>query len=51
MKRVAGSTLLTYDATEHTGYGSGRSRCVDDAVDRYLVDLTMPAPGIHCSPN
>lgn len=51
VKKVAGSTLLTYDATEHTAYGSGRSSCIDDAVDRYLVDLTMPAPGTHCPPN
>ena len=51
VQKVAGSSLLTYDATEHTAYGSGRSGCIDDAVDRYLVDLTMPAPGTHCSPN
>ena len=51
VQKVAGSTLLTYDATEHTAYGSGRSGCIDDAVDRYLVDLTVPAPGTHCSPN
>jgi pimeloyl-ACP methyl ester carboxylesterase len=51
VKKIAGSTLLSYDATEHTAYGSGRSACVDEAVDRYLVDLAMPAPGTHCSPN
>ncbi|MFN8026369.1 MAG: alpha/beta hydrolase [Acidimicrobiia bacterium] len=51
VKKIAGSTLLTYDATEHTGYGSGRSACIDAAVDRYLVDLTVPAPGTHCAPN
>jgi pimeloyl-ACP methyl ester carboxylesterase len=46
--RIAGSTLLTVDSTEHTAYGSGRSGCVDDAVDRYLVDGTMPVPGTRC---
>lgn len=51
VRKIAGSTLLTYDATEHTGYGSGRSSCVDEAVDRYLVDLAMPATGTRCSPN
>ena len=51
VKRITGSTLLTYDATEHTGYGSGRSNCVDDAADRYLVDGVLPATGTHCSPN
>jgi pimeloyl-ACP methyl ester carboxylesterase len=48
--RIAGSTLLTVDSTEHTAYGSGRSTCVDAAVDRYLVDGTVPAPGTHCAP-
>jgi pimeloyl-ACP methyl ester carboxylesterase len=46
---VAGSTLLTVDSTEHTAYGSGRSSCVDDVVDRYLVDGTQPAPGSRCA--
>jgi pimeloyl-ACP methyl ester carboxylesterase len=49
--RVRGSTLLTYDSTEHTAYGSGRSTCIDTTVDAYLVDGTMPAPGTHCQPN
>jgi hypothetical protein len=26
----------------------GSSSCVDDAVTRYLVDLTVPAPGTRC---
>jgi pimeloyl-ACP methyl ester carboxylesterase len=51
VKKITGSALLSYDATEHTGYGSGRSGCVDDNVDRYLVDLAPPAPGTHCAPN
>jgi pimeloyl-ACP methyl ester carboxylesterase len=44
------SGLLTFDSTEHTAFGSGRSPCIDDAVDRYLVDGTMPPPGTHCGP-
>ncbi len=48
--RIAGSDLLTYDSTEHTAYGSGRSTCIDDTVDAYLVDGTPPAPGTHCAP-
>jgi pimeloyl-ACP methyl ester carboxylesterase len=48
--RIAGSGLLTYESTEHTAYGTGRSTCIDDAVDAYLVDRVMPAAGTRCSP-
>ncbi len=34
--------LLTYHGSGHTSYGRG-SACVDDAVDDYLVKLTLPA--------
>jgi pimeloyl-ACP methyl ester carboxylesterase len=47
--RIAGSALLTFESTEHTAYGSGRSTCIDDFVDSYLLDLVMPAPGTRCS--
>ncbi|HEY7104940.1 MAG TPA: alpha/beta hydrolase [Acidimicrobiia bacterium] len=47
--RIAGSTLLTFDSTEHTAYGTQRSACIDDAVDAYFVDGTVPAPGTTCS--
>ena len=36
--RIAGSSLLTFESTEHTAFGSGRSTCIDDAVDAYLLD-------------
>jgi len=49
--RIPGSVLLTVDSTEHTAYGSGRSGCVDDLVDRYLVDGALPATGTHCTPD
>ena len=49
--RVAGSDLLTFDSTEHTAYARGFSTCIDDAVDAYLVDGTLPAPGTHCAPD
>jgi pimeloyl-ACP methyl ester carboxylesterase len=39
--------LLTYDGEGHTAYGRGHS-CVDDAVDEYLVTLTLPAEGTRC---
>jgi pimeloyl-ACP methyl ester carboxylesterase len=39
--------LLTVDGFHHTGYSV--SRCSIDVVDRYLVDLTVPAEGTVCS--
>ena len=33
--RLDGSRLLTFDSTEHTAYT--KSRCIDDAVDAYLL--------------
>jgi pimeloyl-ACP methyl ester carboxylesterase len=50
VSRIAGSGLLTFESTEHTAYGTARSTCVDAAVDSYLVDGVMPAPGTRCSP-
>ncbi len=48
LSRIAGSSLLTFESTEHTAYGSGRSTCIDDQVDPYLLDLVMPAAGARC---
>ena len=39
--------LLTYVGEGHTAYGHGYA-CVDDAVDTYLVSLTLPAEGKRC---
>ncbi len=49
--RIAGSELLTFDSTEHTAFGRAISVCVDDAVDAYFVDGTLPPPGTHCAPD
>jgi pimeloyl-ACP methyl ester carboxylesterase len=49
VSRIAGSTLLTFDSTEHTAYGTQRSACIDDVVDAYLVDGTVPAPNTSCA--
>ena len=40
-------TLVTVEADQHTGYGV--NECVIDAVDDYLIDLTVPEPGLVCS--
>ena len=39
--------LLVYEGEGHTAYG--RSECVDDAVDEYLLTLTPPDDGTRCS--
>ena len=44
------ATLLTYDGDGHTAYTSG-SRCIDKAVDAYLLDGTLPAEGTVCQPD
>jgi pimeloyl-ACP methyl ester carboxylesterase len=39
--------LVTVVAEQHTGYGA--NRCVDDAVDAYLIDPTnVPPEGLRC---
>jgi pimeloyl-ACP methyl ester carboxylesterase len=39
--------LVTRDGDGHTGYHSG-NRCVDSAVEDYLVDGTVPRDGLSC---
>ncbi|MFI6924997.1 alpha/beta hydrolase [Nonomuraea spiralis] len=39
--------LLGYDGDGHTAYAGG-SPCVDDAVDRYLVEGVVPRDGVIC---
>ncbi|MCX5377551.1 alpha/beta hydrolase [Streptomyces sp. NBC_00091] len=40
-------TLLTYDGDGHTAYGRG-SECVDNAINRYLLEGHPPASGKRC---
>jgi pimeloyl-ACP methyl ester carboxylesterase len=39
--------LLTYEGTPHTAYRKG-SRCIDEAVDTYLLTGEPPADGSRC---
>lgn len=43
---LEGGVLVTVDADQHTGYGT--SACIDDAVERYLIDLVVPSDGLVC---
>lgn len=44
------AALLTYEADGHTAYFSG-SRCIDAAVDDYVLNGTLPADGASCAPD
>jgi pimeloyl-ACP methyl ester carboxylesterase len=44
--RLESGVLVTADIEGHTAYGV--DRCVTRIVDRYLIDLTVPAEGTRC---
>jgi hypothetical protein len=46
-KQLESATLLTFYGEGHTAYRTG-NKCIDDAVDKYLVDLVLPAPNTTC---
>lgn len=46
-RQLGTATLLTYRGDGHTAFG-GNSRCIDDAVNRYLLTGATPAAGTVC---
>lgn len=46
-EQLADGHLITYDGDGHTAYLRG-SRCVDKAVDAYLVKGSVPKTGLRC---
>ncbi|MEU6097514.1 alpha/beta hydrolase [Streptomyces sp. NPDC047079] len=46
--QLSSARLLTYDGDGHTAYGRG-SKCIDSAIDAYLLRGTPPAKGKRCS--
>jgi pimeloyl-ACP methyl ester carboxylesterase len=44
---LGNARLLTMRGDGHTAYG-GNSPCIDAAVNAYLLDGTLPAPGTSC---
>ncbi|KAA1252241.1 alpha/beta hydrolase [Mycobacterium simiae] len=48
LARQLGATLITYDGTQHTTVFDGND-CVDTAVVRYFLDLTLPPPNLRCA--
>ena len=47
---LGNARLLTMRGDGHTAYGLG-SQCIDDAVNAYLLDRTVPAAGTACQQN
>ncbi|WP_232805768.1 alpha/beta hydrolase [Glycomyces xiaoerkulensis] len=43
-----GGHLVTYEGYWHTIYGHGYSQCVDEAVNAYFLERTIPAEGLSC---
>jgi pimeloyl-ACP methyl ester carboxylesterase len=46
-QQIAGSVLLTRKGNGHTSYDA--SACAHAAIDDYLINLTLPAPGTVCT--
>ncbi|WP_332759933.1 alpha/beta hydrolase [Pseudarthrobacter sp.] len=46
-KQLGNASLLTWQGEGHTAYGRANS-CLEDAVDEYLVDGTVPADNTVC---
>jgi hypothetical protein len=46
-EQLESASLLTYEAQGHTAYGRGDS-CVQNAVDSYFIEGTMPDEGTVC---
>ncbi|WP_328461125.1 alpha/beta hydrolase [Actinoplanes sp. NBC_00393] len=45
-KMLGGGRVLTWEGEGHTAYPS--TACIRDAVDGYLIDLTLPQEGLRC---
>ena len=41
-KGLKSGVLLTYEGDGHTAYHGGQNTCIDDQVDAYLLNLTVP---------
>ncbi len=46
-EQLESGVLVTRDGDGHTGYNSGNS-CIDDALESYLIDGTVPDDGLSC---
>lgn len=49
MAQALDGSLLTVDGKQHGAYLLGGSKCVDDVVNEYLLDLESPPTDARCS--
>ena len=47
--QLTSGVLVTFDGDGHTAYGSTGAGCVDEAVDAYLIEGTVPEDGLACT--
>ena len=45
--QLESGVLVRRDGDGHTGYNAGND-CVDEAVEAYLIDGTVPTDGLTC---
>ncbi len=45
---IPSSVLLTVEGWDHTAYNAAASSCVTSAVDRFLLEGTLPKEGAEC---
>ena len=48
-ERLANARLLTVNTFGHAALD--QSACVAEAIDRYFIELRLPAPGTVCQPD
>jgi pimeloyl-ACP methyl ester carboxylesterase len=50
VRQLGNARLLTMRGDGHTAYGNGgnNSACIDERVNRYLIDVVLPAEGTVC---
>jgi pimeloyl-ACP methyl ester carboxylesterase len=46
-KQLASGVLISRDGDGHTAYNAGNA-CVDQAIEEYLIDGTVPEDGLEC---
>ena len=47
-EQLESGVLVTYDGDGHTAYGQTGSACVDEALDAFWLEGTVPEDGLVC---
>ena len=46
--QLSSGVLVSVEGWDHTSYKRGGNQCAVDAVEKYLVDGTVPQSGLMC---